>query len=400
MSAIPTLRAAGVAWLVAIAVSAHGKLVAQVLGRTTDQPVRPAVVFEVDLAGLSLRASAMHGCGTVEPTTGRTILIERDSAILIVLSPSGQVETRKDLLGQGHRQIMSCVFAGWRGSNLWVSDLRLSRVTVFDRDLQDGNSFLVPEGRFGNAYARALVGASDVLLEQSEPNRPTAASSPFILHITRTSLAGPRSNSDTLTRMEMRHGRLILRGEGVSYIGFQPWSDDPLMAVDPSGKVLVRVDRRISSQIMRSGTVLVTALDLRGRKLSQWRFAYRPVPLKSAIVHAVIGAKVRDFEWHPQLRDSAWAVKWIMERVYIPKSQPEVVQLFVGGDSSVWLRHTDREITPRDSAIWTASDIRGTPLATLVLPGGFYPLGAQGRLLTGVIMRSNRRLNAAVRYRF
>src|SRR5687768_10861703 len=76
-------------------------------GQQAAQPTRPAVVFEVPVGRLALPLNATLGCGTVAPSGGHTIIIERDSLMLIELSGAGSVVTRRSILGQGHGQIMS-----------------------------------------------------------------------------------------------------------------------------------------------------------------------------------------------------------------------------------------------------------------------------------------------------
>jgi hypothetical protein len=376
---------------------------ASVAGVQVFQAKRPSVVF--DLPASRLRSSGLFylNCGAVNSNDGRTILIERDSLLAVEVNAAGTIVSKKSVGGQASGEIGSCVFANWIGPQLWVSDIRLSRITLFGPNLTTGSSYLVhfqPANGTGDAYVRALIDSIDVLLEYSEPSSADVAASPLQLPVVRNSYRNSGSPADTITVIEMHHRRLVLKGVNrVLYLGFQPWSDDPLITVSPRSDLLVRVDRRIAHAGKR-GAVSVTVFDMKGEQLSKWAYIYQPSLLPQAVVRKVLGRQAHAVGWHPALSDSAKAFRWLAERVFRPRYAPEITEVFVGADSTIWLRHFPGPSIPQDSALWTLHDPKGGRLGKLLLPAMFSPLGADSKTVTGVYLSDNALVTGVVRFRF
>jgi hypothetical protein len=359
-----------------------------------------SVSYELSIGQIRPVGRFVLGCGGLDPLTGRTVLVDRDSLVAVEIAPSGTVVGRTGLWGKGQGQIESCVFMGWLGRRLWVSDLRLSRVTLFGSGLTNGVSQLVaiPAERAGAAaYVSALVGLAEVILEFSEP-RDSLRTKVLAMPVVRYSLDS-RAEADTLTTLTVRHRNLMLSWEDrTAYIGLQPWSDDPLLKVGPRSDLIVRVDRRAAT---RTGPFLltVTVLDTKGHRLVTWPYRYTPQPLKDAAISGVLGAKVRLLSWHPQLRDSVAAVRWLEERVFRPRFLPRVNEVLVALDSAIWLRHVEGS-APTDSSMWTRHSLNGHSVQYMMLPATFHALGADGHTIAGVKMNDEWRVTSVVRYRF
>jgi hypothetical protein len=358
--------------------------------------------FDADIGQFIGGSQYTLACGLVEPGSGRLILIDRDSLLAIEINPEGKLLFKTRLKGKGTAEIESCVFAGWLRETLWISDVQLSRVSLFDREFKTGSSQFVSlrsRNRNGDAYVRALVGTNEVLVEMSEP-RDSAIRGASRVPLVRRSLDPRKVLADTVAVSEVRHRRLVLAGLGrTSFLGFQPWSDDPLIRVGPHSDLVARVERR-AAKSSTMGQVDVTVVDLAGHLVANWSYHYKPLALDQASVETTLTPEIAALSWHPLLRDSSEAMKWLRQHVFVPKYWPGVVEAMVAGDSTIWLRRAERHMAGSDSVLWTGHALNGTEFAALVLPASFFPLGADSHSIVGVRITSEWLVQGIARYRF
>lgn len=400
MSAIPSsLRAVAEVYVVfAGLLIVEGRLAAQDASTPRSLPVDYATPAK------QLRSAGKYvfGCGVVDPVGGRTIVIDRDSSVAIEIASNGAVLKRTNLLGQGNGEIESCMFAGWLGDKLWISDLRLGRINLFDIHDWQGTSRLVDVGGVseGERFVRAVVTGSVVLLEPSEIS-DLLPEGTVRLALVILSIGTQQVGIDTLMVLETRHRSLVsVQGDSRAYIGFQPWNDDPLVGISPRADLMARVDRRVATSGARAA-VQVRVSDMHGTAIASWAYYYVPLALSDSSVRHDVGREAKLMDRIPQFRDSSFTYQWLAQRVFRPTFWPGVSEIMISRDSSIWLKHSDRHQAKPEQALWTRHDLYGKTTGTFTLPVFFVPLDSDEKSVTGVDLEPTTRvLRAVVRFRF
>jgi hypothetical protein len=319
-------------------------------------------------------------------------LTDRQLPFVLHLDRTGRLIRTLGRAGTGPGEFQRPAMLGWQGDSLWVYDLGLRRLTLFDtaRAGHSTVSLLYParpvstSGRpylGGSLLPMAMLPEGGLIVWQPVP--PEGSGLPAEARVFQVSREG--EVLDTLARLPAGHSRLsfVFRDGAIHLV--QPFRDDPEVDVSPDGRWLVRADRPAPA---RAGSAMFTVMLVeRGRGLAyrrEWR--YTPLPLSDDTVEAYLRGTLA-FDpgpGHvrlPLTRDS------LERKLYRPRFFPPVGEIRVGRDGTVWFRFTDasaRGLVRRGQAQWVALSPRGLEMHRLVLPDRFRVHEVDRRSIWGV----------------
>lgn len=192
-----------------------------------------------------------------------------------------------------------------------------------------------------------------------------------------------------------RDGMAVPRpgGEGWLY-GYQPFSDQPLTAVDPSLGALLVVDRSAHTGI-GPAVYRLTTLSMTGDTLLHRELMYEPQPIGSDVVERVVDALTRQWKGQaPAGVDENVLAGLAREALYVPEYYPPISAAALGMDGSIWLRsaHSETARIP-----WMIFDSEGQPLARVSLSTSFQPRAVKRDVAWGV-STDNQGVPYVVRY--
>lgn len=279
---------------------------------------------------------------------------------------------------------------GWASDSLWVMGRRGSGVAFVDpagRPLRTA-SFEFPRGTgeiqpfrvvrilpgdraliaaTGSPLATAvanpqLEGRRDAIIERLPPVDPLPRLPLWLV-------GSGGQILDTVAWLSTRHrtALLLTPAEGDGKAGFvlaaQPFADDPLMHVDPTGRHIAVVERAVSGgEGEPSFTVL--RISPEGDTVVRRRHAMEPVPLRAEWAERVIrreAERVGD--------DLAEGTAIAREGLFIPKWLPPASDVRVGRDGWMWVR---REAVPGDRTVrWEILDPQGERQGWIGIPAGW-----------------------------
>jgi hypothetical protein len=275
--------------------------------------------------------------------------------------------------GAGPGEFRSVGGIGFKGDTLWVSDIQLSRLTLFSRD---------------GELLDALTIAGPMIPEIS--TRPTV---PSRLAADGTILAQPFTSGDRLqwiplVRMD-RGGNLIetfgalrneppfrlqgtLNGQLRAYVT-RPVQTSGLWAVSPVDGSVIIVDRPIATG-GEEARFRVQRLRSASDTIFNRNYLYTPRQIPQAAIDSILG-RAAIFGDNPvppemlrQYRDQLGSLRF----------DAPVSQLLAGRDGTIWLR---REQLGLQQVEWLVLDEAGNPIAVFQMPASVRIVQAErGRL--------------------
>jgi hypothetical protein len=255
---------------------------------------------------------------------------------------------------------------GFLGDTLWVSDGRLQRVSFFD---QAGNFIRSTrtsspgiDGKFlPSAPMRMLPDGTALVFPgySAQLARTGRITRRPLLRISRAGAV-----LDTLLWLPAGGDQIsIVKGEMVHFTS-QPFADEPLLAVSPSGERVVVVERKATEERV-SGHFQVTQLNAAGDTIFSRRYRYAPISMPKAYVDSVVAAKAEAMAKGPSFRTASEAEGELRKVLYLPSMRVPITGMLVGNDGSIWLKREDR---PGETQVGNVLTADGEVLATLSAP--------------------------------
>ncbi len=250
---------------------------------------------------------------------------------------------------------------GFLDGHLWVSDANIGRVLRLDGDLQvvDSVSFRAPSLPAGFLPA----GPERMLPGQLFLYRPRIATEmlasgavgaePLLL------VTGAGEIIREIATKRIRNGFVAIRTRAGEFFSFQPFSDDPLVAVSPTGRRLLHVDREVGR-----GWFVVTQIESSGDTVALTRRNHTPIRLDPARAEAAVTAMVTRFA-RSSVAGTVDPDSVVREALFIPATLPPVTGAVIGDDGVAWIR---REVTIAGTVQWEVYDPSGELLGTVDLP--------------------------------
>lgn len=275
---------------------------------------------------------------------------------------------------------------GWMGDSLWVSDLRSSRVIFLTRSLEPIRSadISLPGalGPISGYRLLAILPARRLLVETTADGFAIAIADPRFKSVA-TDVPGPLVPAGPIGRLPIwiadfqgsilgtvawistHHMMAAIHPSGPRaphgaelVLLPQPFEDQPLFSVDPTGHHMVIVNRNVPEDgASTEARYTVRWLNVEGDTVATHRYAYSPV--------AIPPVQVRNWARRHAGRvssDPTEGVRIVMRALFRPRWLPPVSRVLVGSDGTVWIR---RESVPGAAfARWEILDRDGSRRAT------------------------------------
>lgn len=330
---------------------------------------------ELRIGSLDDPETSLTTVGTIlEGTGGRFYVAQPQDRQVRIHAPDGTLLDRFGGLGEGPGEFQGVGNMGWWGEardTLWVSDVQLSRVSLF---LADG-TFLRSIPLMVEPYREVMTvrGVQAVLRDGTALARPSlgahlvADGTVTRIPTLRFDLEGTNGEPEPVVDIPAGNRQLALRfGQGMSF-STQPFADAPLQFVSGEAERLVVVERD-APRTSEEAAFRVTAITPDGDTAWRRTLPVDPLPLPRSEVDSIREERVETVYGFAErmgvtLREIRTQVE---EQLYAPPFRPPVASGFLSPDGSVWLRMT---VPPGEEVDrWWTLDRNGEPVATLELP--------------------------------
>jgi hypothetical protein len=171
---------------------------------------------------------------------------------------------------------------------------------------------------------------------------------------------------DTVVNLSTRHEMAVLISPDTpadGRIGFmqvpQPFADQPLWAVDPTGRHTAAIARHVASAAPAS--FAVHWISLHGDTVETKQYPYAPVSTNPDEIEAIVA----DFA-SKLSTDSEKGAAAVRDALYLPKALPPVSDMVVGVDGSIWIAR-ERLVDSSDQQ-WQVVGPDGELLGAVALP--------------------------------
>ena len=298
---------------------------------------------------------------------GSLYVIEQQDNEVRVYDAQGTLVRRFGRQGEGPGEFLFPSQLGVVGDTLWVTDLRLQRLSLFTTSGEFLKSFSPPPTPLtlaSNINAMLTVGGlrSDGTLGSG------------------WSVAIPRDPPQDTVMIPIV--RMDTTGAIIDTIRLQPWAFPARQTIDLGGRPLpvpgetspmplyvdaaddgVFVVHREVASNADEGTIRVERFDVDGD--TQWvrELRYRPRPYNDAVIDSMISRYRGMYQMMGVDLDAAQAR--VREAMKLPPFQPPISAAYSGQDGTLWLR---REDDGGPMWRWVVLGADGAPLGALTLP--------------------------------
>lgn len=300
-----------------------------------------------------LTASEDRTLAAAQPQDGYALLL--DSLL--------QVRARFGRQGSGPGEFAELSLGDWLGDSLWIFDGALRRFTIGSAAGQFGRTFPAPAlqvdtnstvSRF-SFYSPVGLLPGDTLIAVAPPLMDAPASQPERRQATLFMLTADGRPVRSIGRVAEDKGRVEIVAEGFSPGATMrtPFHASPLWSVSTEARRVSMAETRFVND--RSGTFVVTMMDLRGDTIYARTFPFTAPPIPRA---AMDSALRRLF---PPTSPSAATLTAQLDP---PSSYPPLSELLLGRDGTTWVG-----LYPHGpSRTWLVLDADGEPLGQVSLP--------------------------------
>lgn len=299
---------------------------------------------------------------------GAIVVMQTQVASLRIFDSEGQPIGRIGGRGQGPGEFERPVRGGWKGDSLWVSDVSLSRVSLFGPELAFSRvtspvTMAEPRGEDADRLPRfpfvspygVYPGDTLLLSGQWAAGDPLGERMEGLPVLLRASVDGTMQG--IVMTVPRNEGSInVTHGRGV--IGaVVPFFPRPLWTVAPDGDRIATVTTHASG--VEEGSLHLRVVDERGRGLVDRRIPFEPVPIPRHVADSALRATAERVRPPEMARAVEREAQERMSPVYAP-----VHTLLIGSDHRIWLglRATE-EGTP-----WLVLDPDGEPVGRVLLP--------------------------------
>ena len=277
--------------------------------------------------------------------------------------------------GEGPGEFRRPLRLGWRADTLWTWDLALNRISLFSAD----GAFLraISNRRTGMSF---LLSTGDVLQRPDPPGRGLAGGSESSVPLLLVHQAG--GDLDTIARFALGNSSMQVAVGGGFLIGRQPFTDDPLWTVSPTGTAVFIVERP-AVRGSGEGHFRVTRLTASGDTVYARVYPYRPRRLDDRTVDTAVSALLDGMRRSipPTAGLAGISEDAIRNVLYRPDNLPPVTRVVAGASETLWLM---REAGLGDSVTWDVLNEEGVIVAALAVPTRMQLLRAEPDLAWGL----------------
>jgi hypothetical protein len=296
---------------------------------------------------LESRWGSLDGEMALSPVAGAAVAPDEERVLLVLPqersvrlhSLDGTPSTVIGQEGQGPGDFQRPVAAGFHGDRIWVWDVALGRLSVFNADGSFASSRTVgPGGRAGKLRDGSLVRVERV---------PAGIEGPADRAVTRLygiGVHGPET-VDTLHVMRALARELRIRSGQITRTVPQPFSDDPLWGWSPDGRWVAVLERRQPPPSTADGSMTLHTWDFVDPRAGSRTVGvpYEPVILTSERIDPVATALSESTVRAVRSRGlsasaSDFSVEAVRESMYKPRWVPPASALLVTSGGKAWIR--------------------------------------------------------------
>ena len=308
--------------------------------------------------------------GELELTSVRFLLPGEDGSLrffdaeeLIVLQPSGRIQSRSGQRGEGPGEfIVPIQLAWWMGSDsIWVEDAALRRFTVLTADGEYVRSFRQEFLSYGTAFRIGVVrnflpdGSRLALTEQYGPEPPD--SFPLVR------IQGNGTIEEILRVSYYGNSARLYSGRGGGFF-MHPLTSGPLFVFEPGGERTFVVERPAydGREVPR---VRIQARSPSGTILWTRDIAYDPVPVPDQELDSLSASLRQRFEDLFGDRSRREVARIFDRSVRLPSHYPPIRSAFSEPGGRLWLQWADGQ----GNSEFTVLDSDGSIIARVAGPG-------------------------------
>jgi hypothetical protein len=299
-------------------------------------PVR-TLVPDLTIDGQSQMFSSVQG---IHVAANGTIFVRQPGDFAITaFSPSGALIRKFARKGSGPGEAQAITSSGLIGDSLWVADLSLRRITIFDLD---GNVVRTIAAVGGGEWLKTVPPSKDFLSTRLLPFQLLpdnvalgVGMVPAVLFQEGKVSAMPILRMDwegvangVVANRGAGHGMFSMPRDGRQVvIGQHPFTADPKVMVSPDGKHIAIVDVKDGA----SPTIRITYVSTRGDTLRRSEVPFTPLPIDKATLDSVIGQLVKAAKM-------PGGEATIREALLVPKYNWPIGQTLLEPNGTAWIQ--------------------------------------------------------------
>ena len=296
---------------------------------------------------------------------GRLLVLDGKAADVLEFSHDGDVVRRFGRRGAGPGELQTPVQLGLHGDSLWVADVRLQRITLFDRHGSAVRTISVTGRDRESVWFQPDALLSDGSMLVAEQLAPASRdSAPQLL------LMKPNGTVQHIGFVTPFESWTFLADDGTQRRYFQPLQSRAVHSFSRDGAWLAFADARPADG---SGTAQLLVRRLAIRDSGTWNrsLPYAPVPVTDQLLDSLVDARLTK-------RSATERQRARLALVNTPATMPPIRGLMVDTHGGIWIGRGD---LPGNQ--WM--HIRETAPAPRVaqFPLGFLPFDARGDSVWG-----------------
>lgn len=318
---------------------------------------------------------------------GLVYVTQPSEGIIKVFDRNGRLVRTFGRLGKGPGEFNVIAKLGWKGDTLWVLDSQARRVSffatpgVFLSSAPANINFirypLRPSAPIALLSNGRFLAIPDYV--RGTPSKPVPLDS-----ISLVTATGSGKIIDTIGFLSVKHSDMYIQFEesqSHSLAGRQPLSDDPLLAVSPTGDAFVVIDRAIVEKKPHSFSV--TRHSVSTNRTTKRTFPVEPIIFSRSLRNAFIEQEVATLvERSNGMFNSVSLKSAFTKALFAPKYYAPIDQALIDLEGRVWIANTlGASQSPRN---WTVLDVNSRPIWTVELPGTVNVMSAKGDEVWGV----------------
>lgn len=320
----------------------------------------------------------------VEPDSGLYVADPSLGAVLR-LTPRGDFRGLVGRRGAGPGEFNTVFLLGLHQDSLWVLDPALVRLTLLPRT--GSAPVTVPLGMSaaslpsGRPQARtgmpsSVLSDGTLLVEQGVREESGQWTQRFLFHTDRS-----LEILDTVARYPLAHSSMVFSHRDGELHMPQPFSDDPLYAVQSDGSTVVMVDRSVPARGV-AGTITVRIWRGADQPIITRQIPYAGLRLGQPAVDSAVGQYFTQGD-RRRIPNTPITPDSVRSQLYRPAIYPPVEDVRVASDGAIWLRVRLQD-SPEGVGDWVVLSRRGFEMYRVSLPASFRLFGANRRTVWGL----------------
>jgi hypothetical protein len=335
----------------------------------------------------SVRAMLTRVTAMVSDTDSSLYLADPSLGAVLNLTPDGGFRKVIGRRGAGPGEFNTVLLVGLHQDSLWALDPAMVRLTLVP--LRGSGALTVPLGISAPTLARrgrpqtrrgfpiAILADGNFLIDESVRDEGDGGQWDH-----RLLLRASRNLEvlDTIARQSLGHSTMVFSyRDGESHFP-QPFSDDPLYAASPDGRLLVTIEREVPGK-GTDGILRITGYQDAHTQIFRREIEYAGQPLSGSAVDSAVqfyvNPKAQTGPATPITADS------IRRHLFRPRIYPPVEAARVARDGSIWLKVHFAD-SPRGVGDWLVLSRKGLEMYRVSLPESFQLFEANHRTVWGL----------------